>query len=84
MSNRSHYEPTSDCDGCNGASKGFGKVNVRLGTRATLRFDFVDPDDGDAPVTLDSFYFTLFDFDMTQNRRAEGLCVDDAVHGVAK
>ena len=50
VSNRSHYEPTTSCDGCNGATKGFGKINVRIGTGVRLRFDFVDPDDGDAPA----------------------------------
>ncbi|KAH8067486.1 calcineurin-like phosphoesterase [Aureococcus anophagefferens] len=82
VSNRSHYEPTTSCNGCNGATKGFGKINVRIGTGVRLRFDFVDPDDGDAPVTLDSFYFTLFDFDTMESGRAEGLCVDDVAHGV--
>ena len=57
-------------------------AQVRIGTSVTLRLSFVDAAT-DKPVELDSFYFTLVDFDTMASGRAEKLCVDDEANGVA-
>jgi hypothetical protein len=70
------YEPSTTCgDSCNGfGGGGFGKVNVRIGTDARLRFTFRDGEDA---VAVPDFYFSFFDFDTTTGGNPETLCVDD-------
>jgi len=51
---------------------------VRDASIAHLEFSFVDAETS-GPVSLEQFYFTVFDVDMqrSENRHKERLCVDD-------